>query len=114
MIKAPYSEIPGGTVPKTAQYHCCQCIHHAPRQAEPTAAERNIDVVSDPQAERNMPALPELDRRTRQVWPIEVLGHRDAHHARKPDRHVAVSRKIEQDARSERGDEHPPPSAVLQ
>ena len=57
---APQHEVPGGAVPQPAQQHRRHQIDVAPHLAVPVAAERDVDVIAQEPAQRDVPAAPEV------------------------------------------------------
>ena len=57
---APQHEVPRRAVPQPAQQHRRHQVDIAPRLAAPVAAQRDIDVVAQETAQRDVPAAPEL------------------------------------------------------
>lgn len=82
-------------MPQTAQRHSKQRVERAQRRPVPATAERDVNVVPDPRAERDVPAPPEIADVARKIRPIEILGQPNAHHTSEPDRHVAVAAEVE-------------------
>ena len=94
---APQDEIPRGTVPQPAQQHRRHQIDVAPRLAVPVAAERDIDVLAQEPAQRDVPAAPEVGDVRGLVGTGEVQREPHVHHARQADRHVGIAGEIEVD-----------------
>ena len=67
----------------------------------PEAGERyrslDVDACAQPRGERDVPALPELGERQRDVGLAEVLLEHEAEHRAEPDCHVRVPGKVEVD-----------------
>ena len=62
VVKAPYRKIPRRSMPKAADRHCGKGVEETSREAHSIAAQWNVDVVTNPRAERNVPSVPKLDR----------------------------------------------------
>jgi hypothetical protein len=57
---APQDEIPGRAVPQPTQQHRRQQIDITPHGPSPVAAKRDVDVVTQEAAQRDVPAVPEV------------------------------------------------------
>ncbi len=69
---APEHIGPVCAVPEAAEQHDEEQVQVGAKRALPVAAERNVEVVAQPGGEANMPALPELGDRLREVRHVEV------------------------------------------
>src|SRR5205823_3016347 len=112
VVDPPGEAVPARPVPQAAQGESDQSIDRLAHRATATAAQRDIDIVTNPGAQGDVPALPEGGQVTRQVRPAEVLRQHDAVHPREANRHVTVTAEVQQYAGTETGDEVPPPKDV--
>jgi len=60
VVEAPDDEVPCGAVPQAAQTEGDEAVGHTADGAVAASAEGNVDVVANPGAERDVPALPEI------------------------------------------------------
>src|ERR1019366_5956562 len=81
----------GRAVPEAAERERNEGVQAPPGPALPAAAERDVDVVADPEAERDVPADPEILQVARRIGPVEVLRKADAEYPGAADRDVAVA-----------------------
>ena len=65
--------------------------------ARSVAAEGNIDVVSEPRAERHMPSAPEFRGGLGDERIVKVLKEVEAEHPSESYRHIRISREVEID-----------------
>jgi hypothetical protein len=107
---APNDKIPGGAMPEAAEQHRQHQV--APGEPFRTAisTERDVEIVPQPGAERNVPASPEIGNVRREVGKIEVDRELVAQQARARYGHVGVSAEIAVDLH--RVKEHADPRAV--
>src|SRR4051812_44769961 len=99
-------------MPKPAQGKGGQSVEGLAYGPAPAAAQRDVDVVANPGAQGDVPALPERGQVPCQVGPAEVLRQYDPVHPRKADCHVAVPTEVQQDTETEAGDEVPAPQDI--
>ena len=94
-------------MPDAGQQPHEQQIADRPGRAAAAAAERDIQILAEPRAERDVPAPPELRHAQRQIRAAEVLRDVEAQHPADADGHerVAPEVKIELERIRERG--HP-------
>src|ERR1039457_5387426 len=97
----------GRAVPEAAERDRNEGVQDPPGPAVTAAAERDVDVVADPEAERDVPADPEILQVARRIGPVEVLRKADAEYPGAADRDVAVAREIHQDPKCYRGKDDP-------
>ena len=107
MVKAPDDEVPRRAVPEAAEAEGDEAVGHAPDGAEATTAEWDVNVIADPRAERDVPALPKILQVTREVGPIEILGQIHAEEFGDTDGDVAVAGEIEQNAKRQHRQKYP-------
>ena len=106
MIESPENEVPPGTVPQSAKRKCGQSVQEAAKIAMPASAQGNMDVITNPGAQRDVPAVPELADICGQVGP-EVCGNGNSHHSSESNRDVTISAEIEKNSEGDGGKEHP-------
>ena len=94
---APDHESPGGPVPEPAQQHGRHQIDGAARLAMAVAAQRDVEMVAQEMAQRDVPAAPELHDRGGFVRAVEVDRQAEAQTAGQAQRHVGIAREIEED-----------------
>src|SRR6266571_440706 len=94
---APGGEGPVGAVPETAEHHRHHDVDALARLRAPVAAERDVQVVAQPERQRHVPAAPEVARRDGLVGTVEVLWQLDAEQPPEPDRHVGIAAEVEVD-----------------
>src|SRR4051794_5950689 len=92
MQPAPQHEVPCGAVPQPAEQHRRHQVDMTSRLATAVAAERNVDVVTQELAQRDVPALPEVADIGRPIWARKIQREPHVQHAREPDRHVGITR----------------------
>ena len=90
VIGAPKDEYPIRSMPKAAQNHGEEKVSVGCKASSSTSAERNVEVVPQPLAERDMPSLPEIGDGGGLVGRVEVLRKPDVHHSRKSHCHVRI------------------------
>src|SRR6266850_8256669 len=95
--EAPEDEVPARAVPETAQKEDGDEIAVPPRRADAVSTERDIEVVTEPGRQRDVPPSPEVGDGRRDVGPPEVLGEPKPEHPAEADRHVRVAGEIEID-----------------
>ena len=92
--ESPEHEVPARAVPQPAQEHGDDQIDvRAPRPL-PIAAQRDVEVVAEPLAERDVPAAPEVGDVRRQIGHAEVLRQVVADHLRRAQGHVRVAGEV--------------------
>ena len=98
----PRHEVVGGPVPDAGDREGHDQIDGRAALAEARTPERDVDVVADPAAERDVPASPELRDVSAEVRPVEVLGDHDAEQVAAADGDVGVRREVESRSASRR------------
>ena len=78
-------------------------MQHLADWSVPIAPQRNIDIITDPTAQRDMPTLPKILQVVREIGPIKILGQAHPQQAGKADGNVAVAGKIHQNAQRDSG-----------
>src|SRR5262245_59235849 len=86
--------MPFGAMPKAAQEHRQRKIENSSRWPNPTAAQRNVDVIADPAGQRHMPSLPEIRDVLRDVGEPKVRRELQTEHASEPDGDVTVAAEV--------------------
>ena len=82
------------------------------KEALPAAAERNIDVIAQPAAKRNVPAAPELVHRRRKIGCTEIGIQPESQQTRRTDRDAGVGIKVRIEIKPVQNDaEHRIPAA---
>ena len=76
---SPEDELPCRPVPQPADEHCGHEVKILPALATTVAAQRDIDIVAQPERQRHVPAPPELGDVEREVGKVEVLGQTEPH-----------------------------------
>lgn len=87
--------MPGATVPESAQREGDDQIAAAPKRAVAVAAERNVNVVPNPGAQRNVPARPEITQAGGRVGVIKIFRQTEPEHLGKTEGDVGVAAEIE-------------------
>src|SRR6266478_4793106 len=62
--------------------------------AGPVSPQRNVQIVAKPGGQGNMPALPELTDRLREVGRPEIPHQLEAHNVRSAKRDVRITREV--------------------
>src|SRR6516162_5125733 len=94
MVQAPDNEIPTGTMPETAEKENRKQIEAYPGITAPVAPERNVEIISKPVGQRNMPALPEFAYRLGDVRENEVFEEAKSEHQSQANGHIGVAGEI--------------------
>ena len=71
------------------------------------AAQRNVNVIANPRAERDVPPGPEIAEAGGSVGVVEIFGKAHAEHLGEAERDVGVAAEIEENAGGERGEKEP-------
>ena len=58
--ETPYYEVPSGAVPEARDKPYYEYIENPSAEFHAVAAERDIDIIAEPAAQRHMPAAPEF------------------------------------------------------
>ena len=96
MIRPPYYKPPGSPVPKTRCQKYQPKVEVQPHFAiHPIAPEGDIEVVTHPGTQRNVPLAPEVSDRNSGVGVVEIFRKTEAHHQAQPYCHIRIPRKIE-------------------
>ena len=81
-------------MPDAGQQPHHEQVQQQPRLPDARAAHREIDIVPEPAAERDVPAVPELREGAGDVGIVEVLLEAEAEHRPKADGHVGIAGEI--------------------
>ena len=100
VVHAPCDEIPGSTVPETGEEPNDQNIADVFGGADPVAAQRNIHIIPEEGAKRNVPAAPELGDAFGNVGIIEILEEVETKHPAHADGHIRIAAEVEVDLES--------------
>src|SRR4030095_157733 len=71
------------------------------------ATKRYVDEIAQPCGKRNVPASPEISRRSGQIWMVEIHHQIEPEQSRRATRDVGVAGKIRVDLNSESEDTRP-------
>ncbi|OPZ88324.1 MAG: hypothetical protein BWY75_01661 [bacterium ADurb.Bin425] len=82
MIEPPENEVPTGSMPETAKSKGDEPVQYSSYGAVLAAAQGNINIVSYPETQRHMPALPKLSNRAGTIGFVKVYWQFDAEHTR--------------------------------
>ena len=92
--QSPQHKVPICPVPES----CCkpddQNVEKLPPLPLPVAAERDIEIVAEPTAERNVPPPPEFRDARCDIRIVEILREPEAENAPQANGHVAVAGKV--------------------
>ncbi len=97
VVGAPEHEGPGGAVPEAAEEHGDEDVDRDPPLAPAVATERNVEIVAQPERERDVPAPPEVLEVERGVRPPEVDREPEAEQQGDADGHVGVPAEVRVD-----------------
>ena len=73
VIQAPEQKVPSGSVPEAGEAPDDENIPHPLGAADPTAPQRDVDVIPKPGGEGDMPPPPKLRGRAGEIGVVEVL-----------------------------------------
>lgn len=104
MEAAPEYEGPRRAMPKSGKEEDDPRIEDDARQNATRAAERNVDVVSEPSRKRNMPVAPEVTEGLREIRTIEVHHQFDAEELADANRAIRIAGEVAVDL--ERVEDH--------
>ena len=103
-VQTPQHEIPARAVPESGKEPHDQYIQ---RLVTAVSAHRNVDVIPEETAQRDVPSPPEFRNGAGHVWVIEVLVKVESHAAPHADSHVGIAGKIEVDLHGVRQNAYP-------
>ena len=89
---SPKAIVPGCSVPKSGYQESNKQVQIW--NAGLAAANRNINIVTQPVGQRNMPPSPEFRQRKGNIRIIKILLKVKAEHLGKSDRHICVAAEI--------------------
>ena len=95
VVEAPEHEVPSGTMPESGQEPDDEHVPKLLSLSVAVAAERDVDIITEPGAERDVPTTPEIGDGDRGERIVEVLEVVEAEHAAHTDRHVTVGAEVE-------------------
>ena len=101
MQRAPHDERERRAVPEPTEHHDGEQIDVGARARDAVAAERHVQVVAQPARERDVPPLPEVLERSRDVGRVEVDRQTKPEHQRQPAGDVRVAGEVAEDLRAE-------------
>ena len=92
---APQYVRPRGAVPEAGQAPDHEHVEQQPPdRLDPAAAEREVQVIAKPRAQRDVPPAPELRDRLGDEREVEVLQKVEAEHPAEADRHVRIAAEV--------------------
>lgn len=91
---APEDKIPARPVPEAGEKPHDREREHRAGIAVSAAAERDVDIVAKPCAERDVPAAVELAHRARGVGQVKVARYRQREHLPEAHRHKRIAGKV--------------------
>ncbi len=94
VAEAPDDEVIAGTVPEAGEQEDGHKINIGSHLSLPAAAQGEINILSEPGAQRQVPSNPELLERTGYEGITEVLMEIEAEHFAQADGHVRISGEI--------------------
>ena len=98
--QTPDNEIPAGTVPKTTHQENNKRIADGLGLSVFGAPERNIEVISEPRRERDVPAAPKLGEVSGEVWEFEVTQQFKAKEFGGTERNIGIAREVSVDLKA--------------
>lgn len=96
-IQSPEDIVPACAMPHTGQRPDNEHIKNLAALAAAIPSQRNIDVIAEEGAQRNMPSAPEIRNGIGHIRIIEVFFIVEAAHQTHADCHIGIGRKIEVD-----------------
>ena len=93
-VKSPKNKVPRSAVPKTRKKPNNQKVSVCFKLAFSVAAERNVNIISEKRAQRNVPAPPKVRDGICNVGVVEILFEFEAYHIAHTDCHIGICRKI--------------------
>lgn len=100
--KRPADAVTEAGMPQAADNENGHDIRVVAQRPGTAAAERDVEVVAEPVAERNVPARrPEFGGRKRKIGPAEILHQPDAEEQRQTDRDIGIAGEIAIDLEGE-------------
>ena len=81
-------------MPDAGSQHCDKQVETGAEYAVTITAERDVEVVSEPRRERDMPSVPELCEVAASVGEVEILTQPDAKHSSNAYAYVAIAAEV--------------------
>ena len=95
VVESPEDKIPAAAVPEAGQGPDGKQIQEEASGRYTISAERDVYIIPEETAQRNVPATPEVTHRNRDIWIVEVFRIVEADHPTEAERHVGVGGEIE-------------------
>lgn len=92
--ETPGDECPSGPVPQPAQQHRDEQVQIGSRSATAVATERNVEVITEPGGQGDVPASPELGDVAGEIGLVEILGQLNAQQAADPPGDIGVAGEV--------------------
>ena len=102
VVGTPCHESPVGTVPQAANKEDDKCVEQYTPLGYTAATEGNVDVVTEPGGEGNVPATPELGDVAAEIGHVEIAAQADAEEFGTADGDVAVAGEVAVDLDGEK------------
>ena len=106
MVESPGEESPVGAMPEAADEEDDKGVAHHLPLADTTAAQRDVDVVTEPGGQRDMPAAPELGNVAAEIGVGEVAAQADSEELGGTDGDIAVACEVAVNLESEEDSGH--------
>ena len=97
MIQSPEHKRPVRSMPQPTQNKNYGHVHACSSSPPAVAAERNVEIISKPFAQSNMPSTPKVRDTYCRIGAIEIFWKCEAKHKAKTYSHVGVGGEIEID-----------------
>ena len=94
-------------MPDSRQHPDDREVQNLPLYTLTVSAQRNIDIFSEPGAERNMPPSPEFRNALGHIRIFKILQKMKAKHPAQADGHIGIPGKIKINLKAVRGDSDP-------
>ena len=94
-------------MPQAGQRPHHQYVEHIAQGLHPVAAQRDIDIIPEPTAQRHVPAAPELGNAAGNEGRVKVFQQVEAENVAQTDGHIAVAREVEVNLQGKGGGVHP-------
>ncbi len=94
VVESPEEEVPAAAMPEAGQGPDGEQVQEEPSGRHAVTAERDVDIVPEEAAQRDVPAAPEITHGNGDVWIVEVFRIVEADHPTEAERHVGVGREI--------------------
>ncbi len=106
-VQSPENEVEVRAVPEAGQEPHDQQVEDLSARALAVAAQGDVYILSEPCAQRDMPASPEFGDALGNIRIVEVLEELKAQHISQSARHVGVAGEVEIDLEGIGDDAHP-------